>query len=817
MVLGLAASPVFAQSAASGPAPTTTSATPTQSATPAAASHQAQPGGLTDIVVTARRISEKLQDVPVSVTAFSGADLQRQNAVSVSDVANFTPGFTVVQSPSSPTALFLSLRGQVQGDALATLEPSVGTYIDGLYVARAYGLNADLLDISSAQILKGPQGTLFGRNTSAGALVLETNKPNLDKLTGDVRVGYGRFNDVDASAVINLPIVKDFFALRGAILVHERDGYITDSNTGEKYNNINNVTGRLKALWQPTPDFSIIASGEWFSYKTNGPARQLRYVTGTALAYEELASTQFAGLASVAPPAVAAALLQASTPPASQIGAYNTDPNSATLDDAPRTVTRTQTYSVTAQYDSAIGTLKAIGGYRRVTDFSNIDLDGTPYQILQTAGYQDLHQWSGELQLTGRTLHNRLEYAAGVTYFTEAGYDNSTANDATSFATFLGFAGAVPGVPAGTFIPNMTDSYDGTINNKSFGVYGQGTYHLTDQLSLTAGLRYSNDKKSLVTHNGNALYNQSAFISCDLPTLATLANDNCAAAHSNTFSKVSYTIGLDYKITPDVLVYIKAGRGYRSGGENLRANGDPATFAPFLPEINDEQEIGIKSEFFDRRLRVNIAAYHNVITDAQRELLLGVPGTTETLTELYNAQKQRTYGFEADAAAVLTRDITLNAGTAYTDPKYVTYTQPIAFGSSTYVDHSSDFFSYAPKWTFNAAIDLHHTFAAGRFHARGDLSYMSHYYGAPDRNVYSGTTVTPNSAAAIASFTTPSAAILGANVGMTFTDGLDVTVWGKNLTNNRDFTNNLYVSSLGMTTGTRREPVTYGITASYKF
>ena len=793
-----------------------------QDAKPAAdAAASGSSGGLVDIVVTARKVSEKLQDVPVTVTAFSGADLQQQNAVTVSDVAKFTPGFTITQAPSNPTVPLYSIRGQVQNDNLATLEPSVGTYLDGVYISRAYGLNAELVDISSVQVLKGPQGTLFGRNTSAGAVLIETNKPRLDDVAGEVRAGYGRYNDFTGSAVINLPVVKDVFALRGAIQYHRRDGYITDTKTGAKYDNIDNLSGRIKALWQVAPDFSIIASADFFRYKSNGPSRELTYITGTALTYEQLASTQFPGLASVAPANVAAALNQAPQPPASQIGVLGTTPNSVALSDAPLTDTKTHTYSLTAQYDSPIGTIKAIGGYRKVTSLSAIDLDGTPYLILRTTGEQSLEQYSGELQLTGKTAGGKLTYAAGVTYLTESGVDKSTSGNAVSFATFLGFAGLIPGVPAGTFIPNTSPLLRGDINNKSFGVYGQASYHLTDKLSFTGGLRYSSDNKGLVSHNGTAQFGQSIYISCALPG-ATVANDNCALANKDTFKRVSYTAGLDYKVTPDVLVYAKAGRGYRSGGENLRAQGDISTFAPFKPELNDEQEIGIKTEFLDRKLRINVAAYHNVISNAQRSLLLGVPGTTSLLTVLYNAQKQRTYGIEADLAAVLTPDVTLLFGGAITDPKYETYTQPVAFGSSVFVDHSGDAFVYVPKRTFNAALDVHHQFDLGRFHGRADVSYSSKYYSAADLNVVTanaagGTVVTPNAPAVVNSFTTPAAAILGANVGMTFKNGLDVTLWGRNLTNNRDFTQALYISAFGITSSSRREPATYGGTVSFKF
>ncbi|MCW1384764.1 TonB-dependent receptor [Novosphingobium sp. KCTC 2891] len=776
-------------------------------------------GGLAEIIVTARKVSEKLQDVPVAVTAFSGAQLQAQNAVKVSEIAAFTPGFTTVEGSSNPTALLLSIRGQVQNDALATLEPSVGTYVDGIYIARSYGLNGDLLDIANVQVLKGPQGTLFGRNTSAGAVLIETNKPHLDKISGSVTATYGRFNEFDGTAVINLPLVVDKFAVRGAIKVRRRDGYMINAGTGQKFDNIDNVTGRVKALWQVADNISLLGSAEWYSFKSKGPSRQARLVTGTALTYEQLASTQFGAVAGIAPDNVAEALNQATHPDASQIGALYGDPRNVSLNDVPLTDTKTQSYGLTAQVDMGDATLKLIGGYRKITSSSNIDLDGTPYLILQTTGYQDLHQWSGEVQLTGKALDGKLDYATGATYFTEGGFDRSTSNNAVGFVPFLAFVGALApaGIPAGTYVPNTTARYRGDIDNKSFGVYAQASYHVTDALTFTAGLRWSSDKKSLLTHNGNSLFNQTAYINCAIPAIATVADDNCAAGRSDVFRRLSYTVGVDYKITPDVLIYAKAGRGYRSGGENLRANGDPATFAPFKPEVNDEQEIGIKSEFLDHKVRLNVAAYHNQISDAQRSLLLNVPGSTTLLTVLYNAQKQQTWGAEAELAVVVAPFLTVSASGSITDPKYKEYTQPIAFGSSTYVDHSGDAFVAVPKHSFTVAADFHQRVGSGKLTARIDYAWSDKYYGSPDLLKYAGTTITPNSAADIASFTTPASGVLGGNVGYECDMGLSVVVWGKNLTDNRAYVQNLYVGPLGISAGKRRDPVTYGVTVGYHF
>src|SRR5690606_36928906 len=160
------------------------------------------------------KVEENLQDVPVAVTAFSGEQLRQQNAVRVSDIARLTPGLSFREGSNNPSGLVVSLRAQVQTDTLATLDPSVGTYVDGFYWARAYGLNADLVDLRSAQVLKGPQGTLFGRNTTGGAILVETNDPNPTFASGMAQATFGEFNERVLSAVLNMPLVEDRAVLR---------------------------------------------------------------------------------------------------------------------------------------------------------------------------------------------------------------------------------------------------------------------------------------------------------------------------------------------------------------------------------------------------------------------------------------------------------------------------------------------------------------------------------------------------------------------------------------------------------------------------
>ncbi|MEY2926153.1 MAG: hypothetical protein RL367_630, partial [Pseudomonadota bacterium] len=262
-----------------------------QGAKPAAEADESSTG-LAEIIVTARKTDEKLQDVPVSVTVFSGEQLKTQGAARLEDVAHFTPGLTLVGSPANTNAPVFAVRGQAQTDVLATLEPSVGVYVDGLYIARTPGLNGDLLDIASVQTLKGPQGTLFGKNTSAGAILFETNKPKLNETSLALSATYGRFNQIDGSAVFNIPLVTDKLAFRGAVQERHRDGIYKDLLNGKTYNNIENYSGRAKLLWEPSPGVSIVASGDWFSYKARGPVENITYVSPAPNAASAAAAIQ---------------------------------------------------------------------------------------------------------------------------------------------------------------------------------------------------------------------------------------------------------------------------------------------------------------------------------------------------------------------------------------------------------------------------------------------------------------------------------------------------------------------------------------------
>lgn len=789
---------------------------------PAAVDSIDENGGLAEIVVQARKVNENLQDVPVAVTVLSGEELEKKSVTRFQDIAAFTPGLYMRSGSNSPAAITLGLRGQFQNDTLATLDPSAGTYVDGVYWARAYGLNTTLLDVSSVQVLKGPQGTLFGRNTTGGALLINSNDPKLGQLSGKLSVSYGRYNEFEPTAVVNIPL-GDKIALRLAGKRFSRDGYTTNSLpstaasavtaattavarrpvagnlNGLKLDNRDRWQGRAKLLIQPTDNFGIVFSGEYFKMDEQAPSRNFVYQTGAFVGANttyNTASTSsvFVGLTNGFTPATATAgglaLLNAEAARLANGGQITAN------NEISYVFAETQTYGMTSTLDTGFGAVKLILSSRKVKSNAGFDLDGSQYAVHFTESQQDLKQESAELQVTGKALANKLDFAAGLFYFHEKGFDQSISIT----------------VPA---LNPITSHFYGLISNKSLGVYAQGTFHITDRLGFTGGLRYSSDDKGLEIRNNN--FNRTAgTTTCSVVAAGTLSIGEvvgavqCAASRSDKFNAVSYTAGLDFKVTDDVLIYAKTAKGFRSGGQNLRAP-SVAAFLPFKPEIAYSYEVGFKGEFLDRRLRINLAAYTTDVNGIQRSTLIAVPPVPPstipgTATLLGNAGKARFRGIEAEVTVAPAEGLTLNFSGSLIDPRYIKYADLSG-------DRSFERFGGVPKTQFSvgaayttpiggsARLNLNADYAW-----RGEVPLATYYY-APN----------PENAAIVAATTGPALGLLNARASVEFGDRFEIGVFGRNLTNERKFVQNQDVLPLGYISATYNEPATYGVTASVKF
>lgn len=815
------------ENAASAPAAQASSAAVAESSNAASSS---TPAGLDDIVVTARKVAENLQDVPVAVTAFSGEALQQQNARQIADVAKLTPGLVIRESNSSGAASTFQIRGQFQNDVLATLDPSVGVYVDGYYWSRAYGINSDLLDVQSVQTLKGPQGTLFGRNTTGGAILLQTNDPDFNGISGLVSGTYGRFDYKSGTGILNLPLVDDRIALRLAYSRTDSDGFVRNTTTNNRLGEHDGWTARGKLLLKPTENLSLLFSAELYktSYRNNPYRMQYVSPAGATNLESGLERGGFACLAGGAA-TIGGCFANGIGLNAAAIRDANDDDTLA-LNQDNKVYAKTQTYTGTATLDTFFGAIKFIGGYRKVDSRTSVDLDGSAFDILATTGFQNISQYSGELQFTGKAIDDRLDFVAGLFYFHESGTDQS-------YSTGLPAVQASPvgGNTVAAYLNYLATGnapiqyFSGDIVTRSQGIYGQATFHITDALSFTGGLRYSVEDKGLGRNNG--AYTAGTYLGpqagatfiCNLPGAA------CPSFREDDFDGVSYTVGFDYKVTDDVLAYIKTARGFRSGGQNLRATGavltnsvTAASFAPFKPETVTSYEGGLKSEFFDRRVRLNVAGYYTKVNDIQRSSLTSVAGNQTTV--LGNAGRADIYGGEAEVDALLFSGFRIGGSVAYTKPKYKSYIDPVSG-----FDRSREPFDNVAKWTFTVSPTFTHDFAVGKLQLRGDYIFQSKtalynfgYYtdaAGVTHNASNGSVLTLADARGYKAASTMNAVgIINARASLTVLDDkLELAVFGRNLTDNRGKVVALPVIGIGEVAAIRREPRTWGVTGTFKF
>jgi iron complex outermembrane receptor protein len=762
-------------------------------ATPTAAADN-NSTALGEVVVTARKVAENQQDVPVTVTSFSGGDLQKQNAVKFIDISRMTPGLRLSKSITNPSGLLVQMRGQFQTDTSATQDPSVGIYVDGVYWARSFGINADLLDIQSVQVLQGPQGTLFGRNTTGGAILLQTNAPQFDRVSGLASILYGRFNERTSTFVVNVPF-NDRVALRGALQVNQRDGYIKDFITGKKYDDRDNITGRLKLAVKVTDDLNVVLSAEGYRFNQAGQLRSL-FLSLPATDPRGLLAIYSAERGPLGGMTVQQFIAFTAANP-SQSAVNDLQPGGI-LKNSPDSHYTTETYSGTGSLDTRIGTFKLIGAYRGVEGYSLIDLDGSPWQAYTTRASQDLRQYSVELQLTGKVGHT-LDYAGGVFWFKEDGNDGQYSEQFTG-----GQTSASVGVRGSSAVNALTY---GQILNKSTGAYGQVTWHLTDRLNLTGGLRYSADDRGVTLYNRSLNQLTLAVVSCAQAALgAVISGGNCTpVGRSDSFNNVSYLASADYRVTDDVMVYGRLSSGYRSGGQNNRAT-TALQFVPFKPEIVYDAEAGVKSELFDRRLRLNVSAYRSTIDDAQRSSRIQPSTGGSPQQILGNAAKVRVWGLQGEATAVLGGGLQASLSGALTKPKYLSY-------SDLTGDRTGERFAGVSKYQAAFALNYQRDMSFAELNLHADYSWVS---ATPLDNVNSP--ATPFNAEYIAVTTAPAAGEANVRGSLSFENGhYEVAVFGRNIFNNRDRVAALSLIGFGYVSGQYREPATYGIQATYRF
>jgi iron complex outermembrane receptor protein len=599
--------------------------------------------GLAEIVVTARRRAENLQDVPVAVTAI-GADLLQQQAVtSLGDLNSFVPNMKISTDRATSSTINVYIRGVGQSDPLWGFEPGVGVYIDDVYMARPQAALLDVYDVDRLEILRGPQGTLYGKNTIAGAIKYVTRDivgpPSVTaSLTG------GNYGERDAKFSASAPVIADhvYFGIAVADLHHDGYGHVVAQAgaTPSPYNSIGQDVSNRDVL-AGRANLTIL----W------GESSKLKFVADTTQDHSNASGGE--------------RLNNVLAPP--------TGNRYDTRTDMPVNQDRYFRNGLAATYTQGLGQgleLKLVGAYRDGHGRQFIDFEELDANLFQVPAQYSEHQASGEGQLT---FTNDIVKAVGGVF-----YMNSTA---------CGTYNASLGVLATALDLYLTSIVDGCVQTKSTAVYTDTAWKLTDQLNLDAGVRWNQDKKNATVYQAQyasigpaqLLPNETffdpskpppGFFLFPTPAAGILSN----YANSRTFSNVSPRLGFDYHLTPHVMAYVSYNKGFKSGGFDMRGNAAvyPQTKNGYDSETADSYEAGIKSTLLDDTLQLNLTLFYDPYKNAQIgvQQFVNTGGIPQNVTAVLNAGKQINQGVEIESAWRPIKALTFGLNVGYLDSYY---------------------------------------------------------------------------------------------------------------------------------------------------
>ena len=664
---------------------------------------------LEEVVVTAQKKAESLQDAPISLTAFGQQDLETKGINSLSDIGANVPSMSIQPFPINNATLRIFIRGIGISDAQITQDPPVGVYMDGVYIARSTGTALDVADLERIEILRGPQGTLYGRNTTGGAVNLVTRKPSTERLEFEQKFTVGDRNLFTSKTSANIPL-GETLAAKLAFMSTQQDGFIENTGPGGDYGDREVQGYRLDLRWDINDALTLD-----YAYDRS----ELDYYNTSYQA--------------VTPPLGDKGQAEPIKEHASEQTVYSSRRLDKMATGAPLEESNTEitghALTFTAGFDG--GEFKYIGAYRELRDASYADLGGgagsTEFR-LDTHQYQGQatdgeltplvkplvtqRQRSHELQVSGDAWESRLEYLAGAYYFKERAIeDNSPLHHQLSADA------RVPGVPFRVHVVNLLSQHY-EIENEAMAFFGQATWTpnvLEDRLHLTFGARHSRDKRTAIKNQTDLNIAELYGLALDLPWGTIDQSDPGRqfddVRASKKFDDNSFSFVAEYDLTDSINVYGKINEAYKSGGFNTRdpqrdgkqgAASDGVNYGfGFVDGFDEEKvrsmELGIKSELMDRRLRINADIFRSVYSDMQLNFILD--GTVAD-TKITNAGEAQMQGLEADITFMATRNLLLMLNYAYLDAE-VTKARDVNGN-----DVSDEFvFFAAPEQSYTAVVD----------------------------------------------------------------------------------------------------------------
>ncbi len=697
-----------------------------------------------DIVVTATRSSESLSKIGASVTAISADAIGAGGIKDIGSLASAVPNLSVGDQ-------FGVNRTFIRGIGLTSIDlgadGAVAFLQDGALIARPAAQLSGFYDIDRVEVLRGPQGTLYGRGATAGAINLITKRPT-EELSGYARATYGNYDALTLEGAVGGPLVTDKLMVRVAGKYDKRDGYGVNEFTGEDVDDRDAYAIRGSVLFKPVDDLELLVYAERFKEDDNNYAF---HYFGPTVAPENALGSILGGETII-----------------TRAAKLGKKPNLRNVYSDQEAVNRRKGTSVTGTIDWNFGdwNLKSITSYHKFKRFNRDDLDASNVWMFGQNNYDERSKtFSQEFISTYKS--EKLDLLAGVTYFNEKLFG--------SVQVPLINLGLLFGLPADTF-NNQNYLQIGTVRINAYGVYAQGTYHVTDRLNLTAGARYSYEKRKGV---GSFQF------------LGNVPTDKAKG-----WRAVTPTFGVNYQLSDQTLLYATVTRGFKSGVINVGSQNDVIN-----PEYAWGYEAGIKSSAFDNRLAGSLAAFYIDYTDLQ----VGFVGADSVVTTV-NAASARNYGIEFELRGRPTRNLTFEMFATYLNAKYTDFTTGDYRQGFALVNLKGNRLSNAPEFTFrfgaNYDIPLGDT---GRLNLRGDVNWQGRVY----------FTEFNNADATQAPYAT-------VNAGIKFTSADErwsVDLWGRNLTDKFIITNNIITAPLynSVRVGSLAPPRTYGATVGVSF
>ncbi|MDZ4375840.1 MAG: TonB-dependent receptor [Phenylobacterium sp.] len=655
--------------------------------------------GVEEVVVTAQKRAENVQDVPISVTAFSGETLEAAGIQDIRDLRRITPSLYLATSSNTSNTRIM-MRG-IGTSGNTAVEPSVATFVDGVYVPRIGSLLAGLNDIGSVEVLRGPQGTLFGRNASMGAVLIRTTEPG-DLLGGEVTASYGEHGARRLSIMGDVPIT-DTLRTRISVLGYDYDGSGRNDLTGEAMGRNDGFSIRGAVQWEITPGLTWTLRGD--HQNLSGDGYNTITVVSSTVTPQTLANWQ-------------ARLDPDGAGPRMGVLPYTSDTYSRRV--------RQSTEGDVTDYQAGLASdltwdmangyqLKLISGYR---DWKNIQYQASngniPLELQRRTTFADSQNHSQEIQLLSpdTLLGGRLNFVTGFFYYEEA-YDIGQNIDLTNdycevFIRNTSTAARLNSCRTNTKVG--ASFYRFTQDTESVAAYAQGNFKLTDQLSVTGGIRYSEDDKT-ATYRG-ITRNPAAAQAAEVTDMA-LKED-----------KVTYRLSGTFKPSEEIMIFGSYATGFKSGGFDSA----PGTTAPvgaasrsFLAETVENWELGVKSELFERRLVANVTVFRSDIDDLQFRSFDGLQFRTR------NNGKARQQGVEFETTARPIPPLTLTLAGTYLDSEYLDFTgAPNLPGFGGSQDLTGQRLPYSPKWQGAVSAQYVGDLPNGwSWLARADLSFSS--------------------------------------------------------------------------------------------